>query len=165
LIFDYAYGIDFYEVTALTLKKGTKNTKHMATTVLAEVPSGSDLPLRLQKISEQTGLSPLNLFQKWILQEESFIGLIQGTKGQPSKQAKASQNASSLKEPAVKADLPAVDSPNYREELIKRAARLKKEGTPLKKIAEIFNKEKIPTVSGSGKWYGSSISNLLNSKV
>jgi hypothetical protein len=163
-------------VTALTLKKGTKK---MAPTILMEVPSGSDLPLRLQKISEQIGLSSLNLFQKRILREESFIRLIQGTKGQSSKQAKtkARQNASSLKEPAVqekgtKADFhafpesfPEPDSPNYRKELVKRAARLKKEGTPLKKIAEIFNEEKIPAVSGSGKWYGSSISNLLNSKV
>jgi hypothetical protein len=151
-------------VIALTLKKGTKNTENMTPTVLLEVPSGSDLPLRFQKISEQTGLSPLSLFQKWVLQEESLIGLIQGTKGQPSKRAKARPSVSSLKEPAFKAGLPDVDSPNYRKELVKIAAKLKKEGILLKKIAEIFNEEKIPTVSGSGKWYGSSVAWLLRSQ-
>jgi hypothetical protein len=42
---------------------------------------------------------------------------------------------------------------------------LKKEGMTLVKIAEIFNEENVQTVSGKGKWYSSSITNLLNSNA
>ena len=37
-------------------------------------------------------------------------------------------------------------------------------GITLKKIAETFNDEKVSTVSGTGKWYASSINNLMKSK-
>ena len=57
------------------------------------------------------------------------------------------------------------NSPNYRKILIKRAKKLKKKGITLAKIAEIFNEENLQTVSGKGKWYSSSIINLLSSKI
>jgi hypothetical protein len=47
--------------------------------------------------------------------------------------------------------------------LAKRVKKLKKEGKTLVKIAEIFNEENLPTISGKGKWYSSSITWLLNS--
>ena len=55
-------------------------------------------------------------------------------------------------------------SPGYRKELVKRAKMLKKEGMTHNKIAKTFNDEKVPTVSGTGKWYANSIANLLKSK-
>ena len=55
-------------------------------------------------------------------------------------------------------------SPGYRKELVKRAKMLKKDGMTHNKIAKTFNDEEIPTVSGAGKWYASSINHLLNSK-
>jgi hypothetical protein len=54
------------------------------------------------------------------------------------------------------------DSPDYRKMLIKKAKELKKEGTAFAKIAEIFNEEKLPTLSGKGKWYSGSITWLLS---
>jgi hypothetical protein len=56
-------------------------------------------------------------------------------------------------------------TPDYRKILVERAKELKKEGKTLVKIAEIFNEENLQTVSGKGKWYSSSIVNLLNSKM
>jgi hypothetical protein len=150
-----------------------KNLKDQPKTALLEIPSSSDLPLRLEKISEQTGLSPLNLLQKWILQEESLIGVIQrskdpapeqaGAKAPPHKgQVRSKANPSVSKSAKVVPSVPG--NPNYRKTLVNRAKKLKKEGMTLKKIAETFNDEKVQTMSGTGKWYASSINNLLNSK-
>ena len=137
-----------------------KKMKDQPKTILMEVPPGSDLLNRLEKISEQTGVSFLNLLQKWILQEESLIGVIQRSKEPVPKRAEAhptvSKNATT--------DQPGLGKPEYRKMLVKKAMKLKKEGVTLKKIAETFNDEKIPTVSGTGKWYSSSINNLLNLK-
>ena len=125
-----------------------------------ELPFDSDLLLRMEKISEQTGLSSLSLLQKWILQEESLIGVIQRNKETAPKRAKARPDVSK----SSKAVQPGPGNPEYRKTLVKRALKLKKEGMTLKKVAETFNDEKVPTVSGTGKWYSSSINNLLNSK-
>jgi hypothetical protein len=48
--------------------------------------------------------------------------------------------------------------------LKRNAKKLKKEGMSQQKIAETFNEEKVATVSGTGKWYSSSINTLLNLK-
>ena len=136
------------------------NTKDLPKTILLELPFESDLPLRLEKISGQTGLSSLSLLQKWILQEESLIGVIQRSKEPASKRAEAHPSVSKS-EDTVPYD---PSNPNYRKILVKKAMKLKKDGMTLKKIAETFNDKKVPTVSGTGKWYSSSINILLNSK-
>jgi hypothetical protein len=147
-----------------------KNAENQAGTILLEVPTDSDLPVRIEKILEQTGLSSLSLFQKWVLQEESLIGVLQTTKERLSERDGVRPVAPRPEAPAAQeedtgADTPAPNGLDYRKNLVKRATKLKKEGITLKKIAEIFNEEKVPTVSGTGKWYASSITNLLNSKI
>ena len=137
-----------------------KNMKDQSKAILLEVPIDSDFPLRLEKISEQTGLSSLNLLQKWILQEESLIGVIQRSKEPTPQRAETHPSVSK----SAEAVLPDPSDPKYRKMLIKRAMKLKKGGMTLKKMAETFNDEKVPTVSGTGKWYASSINNLLSSK-
>ena len=146
-----------------------KKVKDQAKTALLEIPSNSDLPLRVEKISEQTGLSPLNLFLKWVLQEEFLIGLMQRNKEQLAEQPEPSPNVATRKNRATqrkRAEAVPSDpgSLDYRETLVKKAKQLKKEGMTLKKIAETFNDEKISTVSWTGKWYASSVNNLLNAK-
>ena len=137
---------------------------------LLEISSGSDLPLRLEKISEQTGLTFLELLQNWILQEESLINTIQQNDVPIPKQTETHPNIPDQKNPVAKRERPKTVPPEasslrYRTMLVKRAKRLKKAGMTLKKIAETFNDEKMPTVSGAGKWYASSIANLLKSKI
>ena len=123
-----------------------------------------ELLFRIMNIAGQTGISPPDLFLKWVLQEESWIGLIQSGKGQTTTQSKATVDNPVQKMKRAKDVSIDHKSPGYRKELAKKAVNLKKKGMTHNKIAETFNDEKIPTVSGTGKWYASSINNLLNSK-
>jgi hypothetical protein len=145
-----------------------KNTKAQTQTIFQEVSTGSDLSLRLEKVSEQTGLSPQSLLQKWILQEETLIGLMRHGKEQVEDKAPISKDAAdrpAIRKKKAESVQPDTSTPKDRKTLAKRAHKLKREPITLKKIAEIFNDEKIPTVSGTGKWYASSVTNLLKSKV
>ncbi|MDR2175566.1 MAG: hypothetical protein LBO82_06480 [Synergistaceae bacterium] len=151
----------------MAFKKEAK--KRLKAVPFLEEPENSDLPERLQKISEQTGLSSLSLLQKWILQEESLIGLMQRSKTQTAKQSEilhdaSPQQSSDVQEREKNTEV-SPDSPNYRKMLIGKAEKLKNAGATLVKIAAIFNEEKLPTVSGKGKWYSSSLTVLLNSKI
>ena len=123
-----------------------------------------ELLFRIKNIVEQTGISPPDLIMKWVLQEESWIGLIQSGKDQATTQSKMTVDNPLQKKKRTKDVSLDRKSPEYRKELTKRAEKLKKKGMTHNKIAETFNDEKIPTVSGTGKWYASSINNLLNSK-
>jgi len=128
-----------------------------------------ELLFRIMKIVEQTGISPPDLILKWVLQEETLIGVMQGNKKPMAEQAETRpdvgvQKASAAQKKRAEVAPPDPGSPNYRKALIKRAQKLKKEGMTLKKIAETFNEEKVATMSGTGNWYSSSIANLLNSK-
>ena len=147
----------------LTLKKETMIP-------VLEVQSGSDLPAKLEKISEQTGLSSLSLLQKWMLQEETLIGIVQRNKESKPEQVEtkpdvAQQKNTDAQRKSSDATPPDPGSPNYRKMLIKRVQKLKKAGMSFNKIAQTFNEEKVLTVSGTGKWYTSSITNLLKSKI
>jgi hypothetical protein len=128
--------------------------------IFQDISADSDLSLRIETILEQTGLSPLNLFQKWVLQEESLIGLMRCGKVQAAKQTEIPDVQ--VEEEVEKLD---PDSPDYREKIVERVKKLKKEGKTLVKIAELFNEEKLPTVSGKGQWYSSSITWLLSVTV
>ena len=120
----------------------------------------AELVSRIMKIVGQTGLSPTDLVLKWVLQEESHIGLVLANSTQTTMRSKT----------ATEQDKDAEDvsldpgSPDYRKELVNRAKKLKKSGMTLKKIADTFNDEGVLTVSGTGKWYASSVANLLSSK-
>jgi hypothetical protein len=146
-----------------------KNIDDAPKSILEEVLADSDLPLKIAKISEQTGLSPLDLFRKWVLQEESLIGLMQRNKAQTTEQAETRSSTPPRETPTVREqkEAPKIDpeSPDYRAVLVKRIKKLKKEGMTIVKIAETFNEENLPTMSGKGKWYSSSITWLLNSNT
>ena len=144
--------------------------KSQTETITLEVPSCSDLSSRIENITKQTGLATADLFQKWVLQEESLIGLMQRQRGgeQTAEQTMTGSDTSetfshSQPIPGVQKLEETVDpdSPKYRKILIKMAKKLKKEGLTLVKIAEVFNAENVRTISCKGKWYSSSIMNLL----
>jgi hypothetical protein len=150
-----------------------RETKSQTETISPlEIPFNSDLSARLQKISEQTGLSPHNLLQKWILQEESLIGLMRNGKEQKEHAAepeeaqpeisRQSASASQKQKETRKAD--SHSGEDYRKTLTRRAMKLKEEGMTLVGIAGIFNAENLQTVSGKGKWYPSSLVRLLDAK-
>ena len=137
-----------------------KNIKNQPEESYRKPLFSEELLFRIKNIVEQTGISQTDLFLKWVLQEESWIGLIQSAQGQTASQSKTVVNKPVQKVKGTK-DASAKDD---RKELVKKAEALKKKGLSYKKIAEIFNDEKIPTMSGAGKWYASSTSNLLKSK-
>ena len=140
-----------------------KNVTQEVKKIIFDMPAGSDLPLRLEKISQQTGLSHFNLIQKWILQEESLVGLMLHRKERAAQAGVSRKTATRKPSGATQQAAKIVpESQNYRKTLVKRAKKLKKEGMTLKKIAETFNEEKVSTVSGTGKWHTSSINWLLN---
>jgi hypothetical protein len=146
-----------------------KNIKSQPETTIPEIAITQDLRSRIEKISEQTGLNTPALFQKWVLQEESLIGLIQRSRNEtteqaPNQPAVVTQQVSDVQKQEEFEEINP-DDPNYRKILIKRVKKLKKEGITLVKIAEIFNEENVQTVSGKGKWYSSSITNLLKSNA
>jgi hypothetical protein len=149
-----------------------KNADSKSQAVLIDIQEAGDLTLRLEKVAEQTGLSPMNLLQKWILQEETLIGLMQQhNKNQITSQAQTKVGATPQQKPATKRakkDVAPLDpnDPNYiRKALIERVMELKNDGMAYTKIAQALNDEKAPTLSGTGKWYASSVTNLLKSKA
>jgi len=128
-----------------------------------------ELLFRIMTIAGQTGVSPPDIILKWVLQEEALIGFMKNNKEPMKEHAETRPSIDPQKNTAVRkkrAETIPSDSggPNYRKTLIKRAQKLKKDGMTLKKIAETFNEEKVLTVSETGKWYASSVSNLLKPK-
>jgi|GEM_PF-4665610 len=51
-----------------------------------------------------------------------------------------------------------------RKELIGLIQKLRKQGLGLQRIANKLNEFQIPTLSGTGKWYGQSVQYLLMKK-
>jgi hypothetical protein len=146
-----------------------KNLKSQIKTIVFQIPIDSDLPSRIENISEQTGLDTLDLFQKWVLQEESLIGLMRHSGDHTTKQAETHSEADREQVPDVQEQkepekINPHDKPNYRKMLVKRAKKLQKEGMTLNRIAKTFNDENLPTVSGTGKWHATSLIRFLNAE-
>jgi hypothetical protein len=134
----------------------------------------------MKKISELTGLPDYELLQKWLAQEESalnisryyaetiqsrlkqdvaeqlrvLLGELQKTgkpeKPEAAKAAKTTKNEKKTEGPE-----------EYRQTILQRARAMKDEGISFVKIAAQFNNEGVATVSGTGKWYPSSVFQLL----
>ncbi|MCL2009041.1 MAG: hypothetical protein FWG71_00655 [Synergistaceae bacterium] len=151
-----------------------KNVEAQSGTSILGISSSSDVLRRVEKISKRTGMSSFNLLQKWVLQEEFLIGVMQGQSGglikftegrqdktPAPKQRKETPPPKTAKDKSAKTKRSKPDNQGYRKEIAQRVKKLKKEGMTLKKITDLFNDEKVPTVSGKGKWYSSSINNLL----
>jgi hypothetical protein len=151
----------------MAVKRAIK--KQTETASILEIPADSDLPLRIKTIAEQTGLSPLNLFQKWVLQEEAMIGLMRHVEAMEAMNADAEQQqisgAQKRKEPQKATETSPADNKNDHKALLKRAQKLQKSGMTLRKIADIFNEENLPTLSGKGKWHASALVRFLKSKI
>jgi hypothetical protein len=52
-------------------------------------------------------------------------------------------------------------TPEYRAALAKEAQRLHAEGMSLEAIAQVWNTERIPTLSEKGRWHGKTLSRLI----
>ncbi|MDR1378941.1 MAG: hypothetical protein LBJ36_07800 [Synergistaceae bacterium] len=133
-----------------------------------DVPVDSDLPIRLKSVSEQTKLSYCELLEKWLFteerenqanekhREEEFLKWTQQFEARLADIQ--SQLFALWKKPEEEGGPSEQD---YRRVLLQRIRNLRNEGMSFVKISEMFNKEGVPTVSGTGKWYPSSISQFL----
>jgi hypothetical protein len=142
-----------------------KNVKGIPETSLRKPLISDELAFRIMNIAGQTGISPPDIILKWVLQEESWIGLNKISKGE-AKQSKMAVDKTVQKSKNGKDVSSAHNKPIKFNALLtlKTAVALKKKGMSHKKIADSFNEKNIPTVSGTGKWYASSVSNLLKPK-
>ena len=149
---------------------GKKKGKPFEKSFEIKIPSGSDLPERMERISGLTGLSDYELLQKWIVQEESVLNASRYYA--ETMQAKLQQNfteqlRSVLHEfqktgkPKAAKETKPEKSEDYRQTLLERIQNMRDEGTSFVKIADQFNQEGVPTVSGIGKWYASSVFHLF----
>jgi hypothetical protein len=133
-----------------------------------EVPVDSDLPARLENVSTQTRLSYGELLEKWLFLEERDIHVsakhreeefLKWTQQFETKLADIQSQLFALwKKPE---DEGGPTEQDYRRVLLQRIRNLRNDGMSFVKISEQFNKEGVPTVSGSGRWYPSSISQFL----
>ncbi|MDR2180798.1 MAG: recombinase family protein [Synergistaceae bacterium] len=141
-----------------------------------KIPSGSDLPERMKKISALTGLSDYELLQKWLVQEESALNAsryyaetIQSNLRQNIaeqlrtllQEFRGTAKPKAAKEPQETKEAKPEETGEYRQTLLKRIQDMKNEGMSFVKIADQFNQEGVATVSGTGKWYPSSVFHLL----
>jgi hypothetical protein len=135
-----------------------------------KIPSGSDLPERMKRISDLTGLSDYELVQKWLIQEESALNASRYYV--ETIQSKLEQNITEqlrsvlyefqkTAKPKAMKEMKAENPGDYRQMLLKRIQDMKDEGMSFVKIADQFNREGVSTVSGTGKWYPSSVFQLL----
>jgi hypothetical protein len=159
-VFYFIYQIQLYEVFSMAIRKNTnKGSRTRGTKIgsFMDALAQDGLSDRIQKLSEQTGLSCQDLLQKWALQEETLIGILR--RGSEENRPSADPSI-----PETQEDV----SPNgadYRKILFRRVQGLRKKGMSLKGIADLFNKENLPSVRGKGQWYASSIVRLLKAKI
>ena len=155
---------------------GKKKGKPFGKIFEIKIPSGSGLPERLERISGLTGLSDYELLQKWIVHEESVLNASRYYA--ETMQAKLQQNFTEqlrsvsyelqkrgelqkTGKPKAAKEMKPEKSEDYRQTLSQRIQNMRDEGTSFVKIADQLNQEGVPTVSGIGKWYASSVFQLF----
>jgi hypothetical protein len=119
------------------------------------------------KIIEYTNLSYRGLLEKWLHQEEASIEAARLAGEEILKRAEErvaalEKKVLRLEGKTVRAE--ASEKAQDRKMLVSQALSLRKSGKTYKQIAELFNEEKAPTMSGRGKWSPSSVIYLLGDK-
>ncbi|MDR1377661.1 MAG: recombinase family protein [Synergistaceae bacterium] len=132
------------------------------------IPVGSVLLDKFRKISEATGFSDLELFQKWITQEESNLHVLRHYVDQLNEMPQRLQTRPQQKSSPVQENLETQEEStkddkklDYRQFILQRIQSMRQEGMTFSKISAQFNEEGVVTISGVGKWYPSTISQLL----
>jgi hypothetical protein len=147
-------------------KKMTPEEREKMMSVL-QIPPGSTIPDRLIKVIQHTSLSYRGLLEKWLHQEEASIEAAKLAGEEILKRAEArvaalEKKVLRLEGKTVRAEDP--EKAQDRKMLVSQALSLRKAGKTYKQIAELFNEEKAPTISGRGKWSPSMVIHLLDDK-
>jgi hypothetical protein len=131
---------------------------------ILQIPPGSALPERLMEIIEYTKLPYLALLEKWLHQEEASIEAAKRTEEEISKRVE--ERVAILERKVFRLENKDMrwESPSraqYKQMLVFQVLSLRKAGKTYKQIAELFNEEKAPTISGRRRWSPSMAINLL----
>ena len=148
-------------------KKMTPEEREKAMASL-QIPPDSTIPDRLIKVIQYTSLSHRGLLEKWLHQEEASIDAAKLAEEEISRRAEErvaalEKKVLRLEGKTVRAEYP--EKAQDKKMLVSQALSLRKAGKTYKEIAELFNEEKAPTVSGRGKWSPSMVIHLLGNKM
>ncbi|MDR1376823.1 MAG: hypothetical protein LBJ22_04870 [Synergistaceae bacterium] len=132
-------------------------------TLKIEVPN--ELPSKMENISELTKLSYAELLRKWVSQEENVLNaehyeedLLKWRQHVEAQLIALQRQVFNLQRTSADEG---VDELEYRKTLLNKIKNLRNQGMTFVKISDQFNNEGIATVTGTGKWYPSSISQFL----
>jgi hypothetical protein len=128
--------------------------------IVIEIPYESQAAKRLQSISEQTRLSDYELLLKW-LNDRDLSNWQKGIEEQ-LRQISELLGGEMMENKNSEVDSP---SKSYRQQLLKKIQDLREQGLTYSKIAARFNAENVATISGTGRWYPNTISQILQKKA
>jgi hypothetical protein len=162
-----------------------KNAPDTEQTLTISLPASSDLPERFRRLSEETGAEPHDLIEKWLDLEEKLSSVqrclqdmvfsrwrlnVEAQAAELNKEFLQSDDAANEKEirpqkkpvsPKTKTRVVAPET-GLGETVLKKVEALKAQGMTLRAIAQSLNTDRVPTLSGRGEWYASTLSRFLS---
>jgi hypothetical protein len=148
------------------IKKMTPEERERVMSIL-RVPPDTTLPDRLMKVIQYTSLSFRGLLEKWLHQEEASIEAAKLAKDEILRQVETRIDI--LEKKVLRLEGKRVrwedrDKVEFKRMLVSEILSFRKAGKTFKQIADLFNEENTPTLSGRGKWSTASLTRLLYAK-
>jgi hypothetical protein len=148
------------------IKKMTPEERERVMSIL-RVPPDTTHPDRLMKVIQYTSLSFRGLLEKWLHQEEASIEAAKLAKDEILRQVETRIDI--LEKKVLRLEGKRVrwedrDKVEFKRMLVSEILSFRKAGKTFKQIADLFNEENTPTLSGRGKWSTASIMRLFYAK-
>jgi hypothetical protein len=145
------------------IKKMTPEERERVMSIL-QVPQDTTLPDRLMKVIQYTSLSFRGLLEKWLHQEEASIEAAKLAKEEILRQVETRIDI--LEKKVLRLEGKRVrwddrDKTEFKRMLVSEILSFRKAGKTFKQIADLFNEERTPTLSGKGKWSTASVMRLF----
>jgi hypothetical protein len=134
---------------------------------ILQVPQDTTIPDRLIKVIQYTSLSFRGLLEKWLHQEEASIEAAKLAKEEILRQVETRIDI--LEKKVLRLEGKRVrwddrDKVEFKRMLVSEILSFRKAGKTFKQIADLFNGERTPTLSGKGKWSTASVMRLFYPK-
>jgi hypothetical protein len=148
------------------IKKMTPEERKRLMSIL-QVPPDTALPDRLIKVIQYTSLSFRGLLEKWLHQEEASIEAAKLAKEEILRQVETRIDI--LEKKVLRLEGKRVrwddrDKTEFKRMLVSEILSFRKAGKTFKQIADLFNEERTPTLSGRGEWSTASVMRLFYPK-
>jgi hypothetical protein len=134
---------------------------------ILQVPPDTTLPDRLIKVIQYTSLSFRGLLEKWLHEEEASVEAAKLAKEEILRQVETRIDI--LEKKVLRLEGRRVrwddrDKTEFKRMLVSEILSFRKAGKTYKQIADLFNEERTPTLSGRGKWSTALVQHLFYSK-